>query len=181
MNDTIHPQERSPGVARIRAAIWLACGLVLLSPLIAMQFTDEVRWSAADFAVAAVLLLTSCAGMELALRRSAAPLYLFASGLALFAGLLQVWANLAVGIIGEPANPANLAFFAVPLFALVGGLLVQLRPAGLSVVMLATAVLQALAALLLASREPLALGFCAAVAALWLFCAAGFAHAARQR
>lgn len=181
MNDTIWSQAPSATVARIRLALWLACGLLLITPLIAMQFTDEVRWGAGDFAVAAALLLVVCVGMELALRRSAAPLYLLASGLALFAGLLQVWANLAVGVVGEPANPANLAFFALPAFALVGGLLVRLRPAGLSRVMLATAVLQALAAMLLASREPLALGFCAGVAALWLVCAGGFALAARPR
>lgn len=34
----------------------LVTGLLLLVPLVAMQFTDEVRWNLADFVVAGALL-----------------------------------------------------------------------------------------------------------------------------
>jgi hypothetical protein len=48
--------------------IALATALILLLPLVAMQFTDEVDWGVADFAAAGVLL----GGTGLLLRRLAA-------------------------------------------------------------------------------------------------------------
>ena len=43
--------------SRWRIAAWSVAALVLLIPLIAMQFTDEVNWSGGDFVFAALLLL----------------------------------------------------------------------------------------------------------------------------
>jgi hypothetical protein len=80
----------------------MAVGLLLLVPFFAMQFTDEVNWSGADFLVAGILLLGLMAAGEFLLvvitKRSHR---LLLGGLALLVFLL-VWAELAVGIFDSP-------------------------------------------------------------------------------
>ena len=39
-----------------RLALWGAICAIVLTPLVAMQFTNEVKWDAADFAFAILLL-----------------------------------------------------------------------------------------------------------------------------
>ena len=56
-------------VARSARRVALLAALVLLVPLVAMQFTDGVAWSVADFVVAGVLLAGTGVLYELALRR----------------------------------------------------------------------------------------------------------------
>ena len=41
---------------RWRIAAWTGAALMLLLPLVAMQFTDEVNWSETDFIVAGALI-----------------------------------------------------------------------------------------------------------------------------
>ena len=38
-------------------AVWGTFAVILISPLVAMRFTDEVRWDQADFVAAAALLI----------------------------------------------------------------------------------------------------------------------------
>ncbi|MDP2160190.1 MAG: hypothetical protein Q8K02_06890 [Flavobacterium sp.] len=75
-------------------------GLLLLIPLVAMQFTQEVKWDAFDFVVAGVLLLGTGLLCELVLRlvRSTKHRIIFCGVLLLI--LFLVWAELAVGIFG---------------------------------------------------------------------------------
>ena len=47
----------------IRTAGWSAVGLILLTPLAAMQITSEVAWDAQDFLFAAVLLINPVVGV----------------------------------------------------------------------------------------------------------------------
>jgi hypothetical protein len=80
----------------------LAIGLLLLVPFIAMQFTDEVNWSGADFLVAGALLLGLFAVVELiSVVITMKSHRLLLGGVALIVFLL-VWAELAVGIFGSP-------------------------------------------------------------------------------
>jgi hypothetical protein len=76
----------------------LATGLLLLVPLVAMQFTPEVSWGVVDFMAAGVLLFSAGAATVLAIRRFEPPLQrglvLAAVGLC----LCLVWAELAVGL-----------------------------------------------------------------------------------
>ena len=75
-------------------------GILLLVPLVAMQFTAEVNWSAFDFIVAAALLLTTGFAIELILRKvKPTASRLVWCGIALLI-LALVWAELAVGIFG---------------------------------------------------------------------------------
>ena len=92
--------------AAIRLAI--ATGIILLLPLIAMQYTDEVVWDLADFVVAGVLLFGTGLAYELMARKGGTVAYRAAVGIALATVFLLVWVNGAVGIIGSENNDANL-------------------------------------------------------------------------
>ena len=84
------------------AGIVLTVTMLLLIPLIAMQFTNAVNWSVVDFAVAGVLLLGSGLLGDLVLRNVKKPRYqIFLYGVIL-AALLLIWLELAVGIFGTP-------------------------------------------------------------------------------
>lgn len=78
----------------------LGVGLVLLVPLAAMQFTDEVVWTRTDFIAAGALLFG--AGLAYVLmttqtRAQRLPVAIVIAGL-----FLLVWAQLAVGIFDAP-------------------------------------------------------------------------------
>lgn len=80
-------------------AIVLASASILLVPLVAMQFTDEVAWSPGDFAVAAALLVGTGFLYVIATRKMINLRQRVVVGAALAAAFLLVWAELAVGII----------------------------------------------------------------------------------
>ena len=75
---------------------------LLLIPLIAMQFTDEVSWTVLDFVVAAGLLLGTGLMCELVIRKMKNIKYRIAICVFLLAVLVLIWAELAVGIFGTP-------------------------------------------------------------------------------
>jgi hypothetical protein len=72
--------------------------LLLLAPLVAMQFTPEVRWGIEDFVVAAILLFGTGAGMVLVARHVKHAGHRVALIGLLALALAVVWAELAVGI-----------------------------------------------------------------------------------
>ena len=81
-----------------RLLMWgLIAGLLLL-PLIAMQFTREVAWDAADFAFAAGLLIGAGLLFELAASRTRKLAWRLAIGGALIFAVLLIWADAAVGV-----------------------------------------------------------------------------------
>lgn len=71
---------------------------LLLVPLIAMQFSDEVNWTPSDFAVMGVLLFTVGLVYELVVRRVRNKDRRFVAGIILLLAFLYIWAELAVGI-----------------------------------------------------------------------------------
>lgn len=74
--------------------------ILLMIPLIAMQFTKEVDWSAFDFLLMGIMLTGTGLLCELVLRKfNGLQARLFLCGLILFTFIL-VWAELAVGIFG---------------------------------------------------------------------------------
>lgn len=128
----------------LRAAIWMSVIVsILLIPLIAMQFSDEVVWGPIDFVIAGGLLAAVATAYELAASRGT-PLYRGAAGLALAAAFMLIWINGAAGVIGSEDDKANLMFGGVLGIALIGALIARFRAAGMAVAMLATAVAQAL-------------------------------------
>jgi hypothetical protein len=75
---------------------------LLLIPLIAMQFTEEVNWSPADFVIMGGLLLGTGLMIDLVLRKVKGTFNRIAICVLVFFALLLVWAELAVGIFGSP-------------------------------------------------------------------------------
>ena len=82
--------------------IVITVAFLLLIPLIAMQFTDEVDWNVFDFVVAGILLLGTGSIIELVLRKVTKMEYRIAICGAILLALFLVWAELAVGVFGTP-------------------------------------------------------------------------------
>jgi hypothetical protein len=119
----------------------LATAVLLLIPLVAMQFTPEVVWTLSDFIIAGGLLFG--AGLTyVVVSRLGNSSYRLGAAVAVVAGLLLIWINLAVGFLGSENNPANLLFGAVLAVAAVGALVARFRPLGMARAMFATALTQ---------------------------------------
>lgn len=126
----------------------LATAFVLLLPLLAMQITDEVAWDLADFAVAGVLLFGAGLTYELVARKAGNIAYRAAVGVAVATALLLVWSSLAVGLIGNEQNPANLMYIGVLAVGIIGALIARFQPHGMARALFATALAQMLVAVI---------------------------------
>jgi len=82
--------------------ILLSASLLLLLPLIAIQFTTCVNWNSFDFLVWGVLLFATGGAIELGLRIVKETKNRIAVVLIIVAVFLLMWAELAVGIFGTP-------------------------------------------------------------------------------
>lgn len=82
--------------------IALATAGILLIPLIAMQFTDEVNWDLTDFIVMGTLIFGTGLAYELIAKRMASPGRRILVGVLLAVLFLYIWAELAVGIFNIP-------------------------------------------------------------------------------
>ncbi len=77
--------------------------ILLLVPFAAMKRgMDGVKWTAIDFAAAAIMLFGAGIMIEIALRVVKRFEYRIAACVAILFALAVVWAELAVGIIGTP-------------------------------------------------------------------------------
>jgi hypothetical protein len=130
--------------SRLRIAPWAIAAVLLLLPLVAMQFTDEVAWDETDFAVIGAMLLGACGTYELATRTTGNSAYRAAVGVAVVAAFILVWMNLAVGIIGSEDNPANLMYGGVLAVGIFGALIVRFQSHGMARALAATALAQTL-------------------------------------
>ncbi len=122
----------------------LVPALLLLVPLVAMQFTDEVNWSPGDFLVAWVLLAGAGLAYQLVTGQSNNGTYRVAVGVAVATALALVWVNLAVGLIGDGNHSGNLLYGAVLLIGVGGALLARLQARGMARALFATALAQLL-------------------------------------
>jgi hypothetical protein len=121
---------------------WSFAGLLLLLPLVAMQFTEEVNWDETDFIVMGALIGAVGLGIEYFVRTSTSLAYRFGAAVALLAVLLTIWVNLAVGMIGSEDNPYNLLFGGVILLAIFGASILRFSPCGMAGVMLVAGIVQ---------------------------------------
>jgi len=128
--------------------ILFATILILLIPLIAMQFTNEVNWNLFDFVAAFVLLMWTGLTFVIVTRKRVNFVYKFAVGSALGTAFLMVWTNLAVGIIGNENNPANLMYFGVLGVGIIGSVIERLRAHRMTIVLFVTALANAVAAII---------------------------------
>ena len=83
----------------------------------------------------------------------------YCAGMAVAVGvsLLQVWMNLAVGIVGESDNPVNQGFFGVVVCAAACAFVARFRAEGMARAMLAVAGVQALLGVMVATAPSTAL------------------------
>lgn len=159
----------------------LATAVLLAIPLVAMQFTEEVRWTFSDFVFAGGLLFGTGLTYVVVAQRGGNRTYRLAVAVAVVAALLLVWANAAVGLVGSEDNPANILYGGVLLVAIGGAVLAQLRPAGMARAMFAAALTYGLVTVVAlfgwpatgAAAEPAlgltnVLGANALLAALWV-------------
>lgn len=168
------------GGSRWSWLVWAGAAALLLTPLVAMQFTEEVDWTVTDFAVMGALLALVCGAWELALRMSRRITYRVAFGLTVVTAFLLVWANLAVGVIGDEGEPANLVFFGVVALGMVGAVFAGGRAAGLAWTVAAMALAQAAMAVFAIVRGEVQVGALIAIfAVLWLIAAGLSRQAAR--
>ena len=112
------------GGARFRVVVWSGAALLFLAPLVAMQFTDEVRWTAFDFAVFGALLALALGAFELGLRGARDTVSRLAVVVAVGAAFLLAWAQLAVGVV---ARPGGRVFAVVVVRAITGAVAIRLR------------------------------------------------------
>lgn len=132
--------DMTAGALPWRLIGWGTALSLLLLPLVAMQFTQEVNWTVGDFIFAAMMFAIVGGIIELAVWRSPKWSYRTAVGLAVASGFLHVWLTGAVGIIGNESNPGNLLYLAVVAVAIFGSILALGRPAGMAWAMLVTAI-----------------------------------------
>jgi VIT1/CCC1 family predicted Fe2+/Mn2+ transporter len=131
----------------IRLKVWyvaFATAAILVAPLVAMQFTDEVNWGLLDFIVMGFLLFGTGITYVLISRISERIAYRMAVGIAAVAGFLLIWMNLAIGIIGSEDNPINLIYLGVLAIIIIGAVISKLQPLEMSRTMFATAIAQML-------------------------------------
>jgi hypothetical protein len=164
-----------------RIAPWAVSTGLLLTPLVAMQFTEEVDWGVGDFVIIGALLFGACGAFELAARRTGSIAYRAGAGVALVTAFLIVWVNLAVGIIGEENEAANLLYFGVLAVGIVGSAVARFRPQGMSWAFAAMSLAQAgvLATILIAGWGLRPAVLTAFLIAPWIACAWLFRRAAQ--
>lgn len=134
---------KSPSkLARQIIIVFIITGIILLIPLIAMFAGDQVVWSLMDFVIAGILISGAGISFVLLTHKSGSRKYSVATGIAVGTALFMVWANLAVGIIGNEDNPANIMYLWVLGVGVVGAVIAQFKPKGMSLALLATAITQ---------------------------------------
>lgn len=113
------------------AFVAIGTAVLLLVPLIAMQFTSEVVWTLSDFIFAGVLLFGTGAVFVVVLHNMENNSYRIGAGIALISTLFLVWVNGAVGIVGHEGEQINLLYFIIPAAGLVGAFLSRFKSQGL--------------------------------------------------
>ena len=140
-------KERSTMLARNAyrsvVGVALATAFILLIPLLAAP-----AWTLADFVTAGTLIFGTGLTYVLVARKAGNIAYRFAVGVALAAAFLLVWINLAVGIIGTEDDLANSMYIGVLAVGIIGAIIARFRPHGMARALFATALAQALVAVI---------------------------------
>lgn len=129
---------------RLLLAALLVPALLLFVPLIAMRFTDEVKWTGSDFVVAYVVLASAGLAFRFLFRRAGNPIARFAALAAVGTTLFMTWVNLAVGLVGRESHPANAMYLGVLAIGVIGSLATGFRPGGMARTFFAMAAAQLL-------------------------------------
>jgi hypothetical protein len=121
-----------------RLSVWaIIIALVLMIPLVA-----NWPWTAFDFVFASILFFGAAFAYEMVARIGDSTTYRLAVGLAVAAGVLLIWINGAVGIIGDEGNSATLMYWGVIAIGLISTLMAHFEPRKMTRAMLTTAFAQ---------------------------------------
>ena len=162
-----------------RITAWGFAACLLLLPLIAMWYTDEVNWTGSDFVFMGVLLGSVGLAFEFIVRKSGSLAYRFGAAFALIAAFLTIWVNAAVGMIGD--GPYNLLFGGVLLIALIGAIVARFEPAGMARAMVVAAIAQSVLSAVGMSTDARGGILSMTFVVPWLLAAALFRNAAREQ
>lgn len=117
---------------RLLLAALFVPALLLLVPLVAMRFTDEVKWTGSDFVVAYVVLSSAGLAFRFLFRRASDWPTRAAAAAAVGSTLFMTWVNMAVGLVGRENHIANAMYLGVLAIAVLGALLAGFRPRGMA-------------------------------------------------
>jgi hypothetical protein len=124
-----------------RLVVWAAViALLLLFPMWANHNIEGWNWSPFDFVFAAVVLYGAALTYELIAAKGGTFAYRAAVGVACATGLVLLWINAAVGIIGD--GPVNLLYLGVLAVAFIGALIARFQPRPMVRALFATALAQ---------------------------------------
>ena len=138
-------QERSRKLARNTYRSVLVVALVT-AVLLLIPLLGNWPWSLGDFVFAGALIFGTGLAYVLVAKGGSRIAYRAAFGVSLAAAFLLVWINVAVGIIGEPDEAANLMYIGVLLVGVSGVFVARFRSKEMARALLATAFAQALVA-----------------------------------
>jgi hypothetical protein len=140
-------KERSTMMARNTyrsvVGVALATAFILLVPLLA-----EWPWTLADFVFAGAIIFGTGLTYVLVARKAGNFAYRAAVGVALAAAVILVWVTGAVGIIGNEDDNANLMYVGVLAVGIIGAIIARFRSNGMARALFATALAQALVAVI---------------------------------
>jgi hypothetical protein len=123
--------------------VLLVPSCILLIPAAAMLFKVEGwAWNAADFVVIWVIIAGAVAAYKFMASKAPNRAYRVAAGVAVTTGVILIWINGAVGLIGSEDNPANLMYGGVLAIGLTGAVIARLQPSGMARALFVTAVAQ---------------------------------------
>jgi hypothetical protein len=143
MNEIVE-DNRGRRIAGGRLGAWAAAvAIILLIPLVAMQFSDEWDWNLFDFVFAGTVLFGAALLYEFIASKGGTIAYRAACGVAIVTAVLLVWVNAAVGIIGDDEE-INFLYFTVLAVGLAGALIARFQPTGMARALFAMAVVQLL-------------------------------------
>lgn len=131
--------EKSVKLNRSILYVGVVTTLLLMVPLVAMQFTDQVKWTIIDFVLMGVLLFGTGSLFVLVIRHGENIIYRAGMAVAVGATFLMIWVNLAVGLIGSGPHAGNLMYIGVVLILFIGIYLSRFKANKLELVMFTTA------------------------------------------
>jgi hypothetical protein len=131
--------KKENGLFRRIIGVAIVTGLLLLIPLVAMQYTDQVNWGALDFVVAGALIFGTGVAYTFTTMREPRIIYRVAMAMGVGTTFLMMWANLAVGLIGGGPNAGILMYAGVVLAGMIVAVRSHFRPTGMEQSMYAMA------------------------------------------
>jgi hypothetical protein len=123
--------------------VLLVPSCILMIPAMAMLFKVEGwAWDTADFVAMWMIIAGAVLAYKFLAGKAPNRDYRVAAGLGVATGLILMWVNGAVGLIGSEDNPANLLYAGVLAVGGAGAAIARLRPWGMARALFATAVAQ---------------------------------------